>query len=482
MNESPLVEFLLTDRYLLVSDLIYSHLNIKDLCLFFSSCREARRVKEKFVEIQWLIKKRKTYIPYYQDNDSRRLYVPFPASIFEKACSKGYLSTVQWLLPLCQGIISSQYGIKSALRSGQYTIAKYLYDCKVLLLHRPDLADALVGRDKKCIEWVLSVRTDKKDDSVLQRCLTYSLHDVDLVNWLFSIQGKPIDEDTLNLCKLVSSATSEDKESKNLFKSEIDRLGEPVHSKRYPHRISPIEIRQIDSLNSIAFQLGFGTKRTDNFNYFVSKFRDLAFFIFDGAVNSGNKKWAKKVYKLVYQRELPSASTICLIMQSGNMELFLHCSKGAFSVYIYLYGLQYSVESGRIWFYHYFRDLVSLEKTYSSPLDISLLDYGFLPVIEQYYSLVFATEQEDVYADSVMKTMGIQQCLGYNEYFTRKLFPLFLRQLKKEIPILQGFIEPSSLSKISDLLNLVDGKTYDEAEKIAAENKGCLQGILVLHT
>lgn len=83
--------------------------------------------------------------------------MPFFASIFEKACSKGYLDVVRYCLPFCKGVVSLNLGVFSALRGGHLRVAEYIHRGGSSCLSCQWLFDACRGRNHRCIDWVMEM-------------------------------------------------------------------------------------------------------------------------------------------------------------------------------------------------------------------------------------------------------------------------------------------------------------------------------------
>ena len=254
VKESILTALFLSEQYFPVYEDICGRLSIEDLCMCFSTCRRGAVLKRENKQIQWLIKKRQGYVPeckVYQGY----MEIPFHASIFEEACSLGYLQVVQWLLPLCRGVISLHWGVISALKGGQLEIVKFLYKDKGVI-RKPNLCAAFKSGNIDCIYWCLG---HYKPEQILKYynisiLLSMCLGNKLLYNQILSYASEKDRASILKGVELISLCTRDDGESIERLKSLITHHHDIPHEYVWMHCLSIMIERDMES-DLIAFFL-----------------------------------------------------------------------------------------------------------------------------------------------------------------------------------------------------------------------------------
>ena len=340
MEQSRLTSLFLSLQYAPIFDAILQNLSIKDLCYCLSTCKEGINMKNENREIQWLIEKRKNYIPEYSTSICP-LKVPFHASVFEEACSLGYLKVVQWLLPFCRGVVSLQLGVQSALKGGQLKVAKYLYKDGGIL-QKPLLHCVSTSNNMNCINWVLKhynlgeksgyidisvLLADAlifKNQSLYNRLLYYA-----------DDKGRCIRE-----AEFMYLSTRDDQESRQQFESMASSVDEWV----WKVCIATLSKENIDSKN-LAFLL-----------HHIGTF-DVMPVLTCGAALSGKIETLEKLYRLNPHLKESSFATM-LIIWYGNIELLLHHLKGInFTYNIWSTFETAALISGKLWLFDFIQSM-----------------------------------------------------------------------------------------------------------------------------
>ena len=175
------------------------------------------------------------------------------------------------MLPLCQGNISVELGISSALRSGQYEIAKYIYQSE-LLLHNPSLVDSLIGGSMRCIEWTLSFESMIANDvDYFEQCLVYTLklNNAFITSQIMKQAQHFLNDRIIDQCRIIVCAISDDEESGSKFKEWVKGFREKFvfNAAGRFHNVKEM----MKHANRVGMYLGREAKKTRQFDYFMSR-------------------------------------------------------------------------------------------------------------------------------------------------------------------------------------------------------------------